>query len=101
MSPLEPVAPGAAPMPPARTAESLAMRFPHPAADRGSIDKYGLTLRKAAKESAARVPPPACADVTPRRFAPLGRCGARPCWYCWYCWYGPRQQGGSDGPCGS
>lgn len=64
------------------------MIFASPIAPRGTFEDYGLALRKAANEAAARVPPPACAHAPQSRAVPWARSNLRPCWRCWcsgYC----------------
>jgi hypothetical protein len=75
------------------------MRFPSPIPPRGTLEDYGLALRKAANEAAVRVPPAACAHASPSRSVPLARSNLRPCWHCWYSWY-CRQVGAEPPGCG-
>jgi len=67
---------------------------------RGTLEDYGVALRKAANAAAGRVPPPACAHASPFRSVPLARWNLRPCWHCWYSWC-CRLQAGAEPPCGS
>jgi hypothetical protein len=73
------------------------MTFPRRVPPRGTLEDYGLVLRKAADEAAVRVPPPACAHASPSRRVPLAGNNLRPCWHCWYSWY-CRLQAGADPP---